>query len=458
MCSNSAAVICVHSRRVVILNKQRSCLERRRSLTSYAMAFSRGWTGSQRGYNGDIDHSSSSSSDDDDGPLCSAASSVDANSGKEATSTSSSIQFYKDVQPRRRRCYRHQPKKINRQTCITHPDIDLSLVSLLTSTEHERKQLKKLRRALQLNRRSDDTQPEYLHFSSFNASHGANCLQYINVIDDDSSSPSSSSSEGSITECGYPKGFSVASKNNRPLAVIDYGAVQFGQLGSILDSVYNMKTADDKLIGRKGIHREPPYVDCNGVKSNSFSPQQAVTAVSSRSSEVGTVIASLKNTSTGMKRKTRNEGTSSKKVKFTPISTDTTTLDDAVSFSPYARVLFTADSPQTVVHTNAAYGTLVKKGFAKPCAFGYTLSAFKESVKLNEDVATRIVSQELGLSTKNVTYQLFPIISSDERFCSFSQTNLSCCDLEKTVEEGIVNCARSHVSHYLLQIEPFKLG
>eukprot|EP00986_Skeletonema_menzelii_P005588 scaffold2084_cov155-Skeletonema_menzelii.AAC.9 len=450
------------------------------------MAFTRAvWlAGSKKGYYADIDNSSSSSSDDEAGS--SPSSETTTSSAATSTSCSSSLpsQFYEDVQPRHRRrhvrCHRHKFKNIIRQLRdAAHPDIDLSLVSLLTSKEHDRRQFKKLQKALQLHHRGGITLPERLQrYSSRRKTNNTSLQDNKNSIEDESFSSSSSESDRYCnnfikTEHEYSKALSKSPKNNRPIAVIDYDSAQFGQLGSVLDSIYKIggdEGANDKSK-RRIFGGDIFLVDSNDVKSAAnFSPQPALTVASSRSSDVAAVIASLKNPSADMKkRKANNEDRTAKKIKFHPAAvhkTDTTTLEDAVAFSPYARVLFTADFPQTVVHINAAYGTLVKKGFAEPCALGCPLTttniqrqSYEDSSKLNEETISKIVTNELGVTTKDINYQLFPIISGDESFCAYSRTRCS-HELGKTAEEeeGKDNQVHIHVSHYLLQIEPIALS
>ena len=492
------------------------------SLTTYfyynlnTMAFTQEMrtAGSKKGYYADIDNSSSSSSDDDASSsrsvkgycIPSSETTVSAAASTEGASSSSSSslpsQFYKDVQPRRRRqsrCQRHQQfkkfKNITRQTQqdATHPDIDLSLVSLLTSREHDRRQFKKLQKALRLHHRGNITLPERLqrHSSSHHKPKNTICHQVNkDAIEDESfssSSPSSSSESDRYcnniiqTEHEYSKALSKPPKNDRPIAVIDYGSVQFGQLGSVLDSIYKIGgveeggAADGDKNKRRSFGGDAFLVESHDVKSataNFSTPHQpALTVASSRSSDVAAVIASLKNPSADLKRKAHYEDCSSaKKIKFLPSTavvhhkTDTTTLEDAVAFSPYARVLFTADFPQTVVHINAAYCALVKKGFAKPCALGHPLTttnierrSYEDSSKLNGESAAKIVNNDLGISTKDINYQLFPIISGDDSFCDYSRTHCS-YELGDTAEEGEGDHVHRHVSHYLLQIEPVALS
>lgn len=340
--------------------------------------------GSRRGYYGDIDDSSSS---DDDGNFSSSGSSgstnrsFDSNDTVAAGNTESSsltFEFYKDVQPRRRQRRRrsrghpiNKARQKHQQTVIPHPDIDLSLVSLLTSTEHDRRQMKKLQRAaLRLHRMGRMTLPESLqrrYSSCLTANNATACHQgisYSNAIEDESysSSSSSSSSEGSDTkycnriirtEHEYSKALSSRSPKNRPLAVIDYGSVQFGQLGSVLDSIYKIGIDNDKKVddsSSRTIGKEVEtigLVDSNGavVKSTAVTTTTQspalMTVASSRSSEVAAVIASLKNPSANSaKRKAsdlKDRSGDVKKIKLLSRKIKLLSLEDAVAFSPYAR-------------------------------------------------------------------------------------------------------------------------
>ena len=496
--------------------------------------------GSRRGYYADIDNSSSSSSssssddDEDDYDVsCTGGSSsyYCCVSSSETTATTAAAEeassgFYKDIQPRHRRRRRrrlqghnrrspHGRKKIIRPTPppqnVIHPDIDLSLVSLLTSKEHDRRQFKKLQKALNLrnNRGGNLTLLPERGRNASSSSHQDN----KNAIEDESyssssSSPSSSSSSESDnrycnniikTEHEYSKALLSSPPPNRPIAVIDYGSVQFGQLGSVLDSIYKIGSDDNKNKSRNrrrfsigGDTTSSFLVDgsssndivvtsSSSTTSNNFSTTQpALTVASSRSSDVAAVIASLKNPSTDtMKRKANCEEDRSsvkKKIKFLPTpaaavhkttvaatTTTTTTLEDAVAFSPYARVLFTADLPQTVVHINAAYGALVKKGLANPCALGRPLKTTNSggtdsSFILDEETVSKIVTDHLGISTTDINYQVFPIISAgNESFCDYTRMTHRSYELGSTAtEEGKDDnhAPHRHVSHYLLQIEP----
>jgi hypothetical protein len=216
-----------------------------------------------------------------------------------------------------------------------------------------------------------------------------------------------------------------------------------------------------------------------------------MTVAGSRSSEVSAVIASLKNPTANntMKRKVNNnvdEDRTTDGVKKLKLASsrrpDSETsprgnllsLEDAVAFSPYARVLFTAEFPHTVVHVNAAYGTLVKKELASPCALGRLMttangignssSTHQEMSTLKEETVSKLITNHLGISKESISYHLFPVISDDKSFCNFvrsyqkhdySTHPFLKNEFGKTEEhEDRYSAKHSHVSHYLLQIEP----
>lgn len=379
--------------------------------------------GSRRGYNADVSDDSSFSSGEEvlekydyDFNNSRADKSISGTSSSSDDVLSlSPLQFYKNVRPRHRRqrgCRskgdhddnspsRSKPTSNHHQN-EDHPDIDLSLVSLLTSKEHDRKQMKKLQRTLQLHRHR-------YAFSLHNiaAAQGSIITGALRntLIEDESSSSSSSSScssssEGSDaktycnsitkTEQEYKKALSSSSSrsNNRPLAVIDYGSVQFGQLGSVLDSIYKIGVEKkNKVVGgddsccnsssrRRRRNDEILFLDdrrrrssneetaSSSTTTNNFDttcrqPQQRppsamMTVAGSRSSEVSAVIASLKNPTANntMKRKVNNnvdEDRTTDGVKKLKLASsrrpDSETsprgnllsLEDAVAFSPYAR-------------------------------------------------------------------------------------------------------------------------
>lgn len=147
-----------------------------------------------------------------------------------------------------------------------------------------------------------------------------------------------------------------------------------------------------------------------------------------------------------------------------------------LSISHTHRVLFTAEFPHTVVHVNAAYGTLVKKGLASPCALGRPMTTangignssstttHQEMSTLKEETVSKIITNHLGISKESISYHLFPVISDDKSFCNFvrsyqkhdySTHPFLKNEFGKTEEhEDRYSAKHSHVSHYLLQIEP----
>lgn len=127
-----------------------------------------------------------------------------------------------------------------------------------------------------------------------------------------------------------------------------------------------------------------------------------------------------------------------------------------------------------MVHVNAAYGTLVKKGLASPCALGRPMtttaniignssSTHQEMSNLKEETVSKIITNQLGISKESITYHLFPVISDDKSFCNFVRsyqkhdysTHHPFLENEfgKTEEhEDRYSAKHSYVSHYLLQI------
>lgn len=152
-------------------------------------------------------------------------------------------------------------------------------------------------------------------------------------------------------------------------------------------------------------------------------------------------------------------------------------LNNISSISPFHtphRVLFTAEFPHTVVHVNAAYGTLVKKELASPCALGRPMttangignssSTHQEMSTLKEETVSKLITNHLGISKESISYHLFPVISDDKSFCNFvrsyqkhdySTHPFLKNEFGKAEEhEDRYSAKHSHVSHYLLQIEP----
>lgn len=452
--------------------------------------------GSRKGYHADID-------------ALSACSGEDEVSATNATSTSSRrLRFYSHIRPRRREKNKSRNRTINRAThqpitsCI-HPDIDLSLVSLISSKE----------------------------FDSFGSSPAA-APSSPDIINDSTSDIRAGQVNDNIIK-NEKKYNSLAS--SRPLAVIDYGSIKLDMSGSLLDSIYkiggsgsgrstdllfggrcfslndgsksNMNNYDNKAVVKSQTRVDKPV----GMAAALLEP--AFTVASSRSSEVEAVIASLKNTPTAKrismscslegpehKRQKIAKSPSTKRVDNFP-----TTLEDSISFSPFARVLFCAQAPYNIVHTNAAYSTLVQKGLAKPCIVGESFASNDRHEVENSDAhISRIVDEHIGAlqleddrNSKENSDQsrkllsgfvglhhirILPVVSIDET-CSQTVRSYEKCHLQlrqmnsphdNNIMEGIPtrsygdampssqdlsstvdpNSCTQHISHYLLQIEP----
>lgn len=148
------------------------------------------------------------------------------------------------------------------------------------------------------------------------------------------------------------------------------------------------------------------------------------------------------------------------------------------------RVLFCAQTPYTVVHTNAAYTTLVQQGQAKQCAVGESFGSIKEhkAGESPEDYISRTVAHHVGeFHHKDSTLRnfsrpglvhIFPVLSNDETCSQLIRSYQSNCIQRQRMDnpelsgsmdttsstvgkEGpkMTSC-NQYVSHYLLQIEP----
>ena len=152
------------------------------------------------------------------------------------------------------------------------------------------------------------------------------------------------------------------------------------------------------------------------------------------------------------------------------------------------RVLFCAQAPYTIVHTNAAYSALVQQGLVKPCLVGDAFSSdVGDGVQSSEENISRIVANHM-ISLEHQDDQslkgprkmrsgfvhIFPVMSNDEAFSQFVRSYekhhlLSCKDTEVISRRGIPSPSHGmspsanhganlpftqYRSHYLLQIEP----
>ncbi|KAL7464088.1 hypothetical protein ACHAXS_004422 [Conticribra weissflogii] len=235
------------------------------------------------------------------------------------------IRFYVTIEPRRRGTKQKHGGPGNPETCESrkrrsrrgtrvssasagtgngrvHPDIDLSLVSLLSSQEHDRRQMRRVRIAM--NRgiipRDDafgglsglGTRESYCcaeDDSSTSVSSASSCLKSdsscLSRDDDDDddgnnieeedrfgtgrdhgSSANGNTKVDASTAVGkdggevlekskyFAKKSSSILTSSRPLAVIDYGSIQFGKLdmtGSLLDSIYQIGSG---YVGETSTH------------------------------------------------------------------------------------------------------------------------------------------------------------------------------------------------------------
>jgi hypothetical protein len=322
----------------------------------------------------------------------------------------------------------------------------------------------------------------------------------------------------------------------RPLAVIDYGSIELDMSGSMLDSIYNICGSDgrtrsagskDWIIGGRRFSCDPSCGDgtnddatvkahrgknlqCKGTTSESSAcaaiPQKSFTVATSRSIEVEAVIASLKQRPVVNRasssysqflledtmRKKRRIGTSSEMIsaETSAVFQSATTLEDAISFSPFARVLFCANAPYTVVHTNAAYSSLVQKGLAKQCVVGDPLSPGDICEgESSEQYIIRLVASHVGVFKQEeectpkppgfvgCQVHVYPVMSCDETcrpnegshedYCTSQDREFvaatSCSgNLISSLQGapysvksgGICADTSQYLSHYLLQIEP----
>ena len=148
------------------------------------------------------------------------------------------------------------------------------------------------------------------------------------------------------------------------------------------------------------------------------------------------------------------------------------------------RVLFCAQTPYTVVHTNAAYTTLVQQGQAKQCAVGEAFGSIKEqrAGESPEDYISRTVAHHVGAfhhrdsTLRNFSrpglVHIFPVLSNDETCSQLIRSYQSNCIQRQRMDNpelsGSMDTTSStvgkegpkmtsynqYVSHYLLQIEP----
>ena len=310
--------------------------------------------GSRRGYSADIEETKVDEEE--------AEEYYGSHNTTSANDNSAPYNFYSNIKPKRcsgRKDARQIPKKSS--STMMHPDIDnidLSLVALLSSKEldaqfHHNNGSATSRKSFT----SSSSSSEMDSNSSSNGDTSAKGRGYTKMINKDKKCPSAA----------------------RPFAVVDYGSVELNMEGSLLDSIYNIgasssRRSNDIMIGGRLFSA----VDNNNNDANSVSIQQQDNNNTSqarrdsdfsvskrRTPEVASVIASLKSTASTTKREraTRSSWLDNsdhptrsykKKQKMTTIQsqsaimknlgemptvdmTKSTTLEAAISFSPYAR-------------------------------------------------------------------------------------------------------------------------
>ena len=297
------------------IDKLTKTLYRRRQFIHCRNSYTKG---SKKGYYGDleVDGPSSSSDCDDESIAISSAS----------DSTKSQHNFYSNIKPKRH-CNR---KRQRLKPTLHHPDIDVSLVAILSSKEADR----------------------FINHYPF---HGQSILSKSSSSSD-CSGTSSDNTQDKITSCVHIK------KKANPIAVVDYGSIHLNMDGSLLDSIYNIgdgshgsssrNRSKDLLIGgrkfsalpKDNTSKEMSATDDDKASLNKTiqestsktdRPISVITGTlhHQRTNEVSNIITSLK-CNTDKKQKTC---TNEKERAAYIMSTTRTTLEDAISFSPFAR-------------------------------------------------------------------------------------------------------------------------
>ena len=311
--------------------------------------------GSRRGYSADIEETKVDEEEADEY--------YGSHNTTSSNDNSAPYNFYSNIKPKRcsgRKDARQLPKKSS--STMMHPDIDnidLSLVALLSSKELDAQ----------------------FHHNNGSATSRKSFTSSSSSSEIDSNS--SSNDDTSATGRGYTKNIINKDKKRpsaaRPFAVVDYGSVELNMEGSLLDSIYNIgasssRRSNDIMIGGRLFSA----VNNNNNDTNGISIQQQDNSCSSqarrdsdfsvlkrRTPEVASVIASLKSTASTTKRERATRSSLldnsdhtprsyKKKQKMTAIQsqsaimkslggmptvdmTKSTTLEAAISFSPYAR-------------------------------------------------------------------------------------------------------------------------
>lgn len=272
-------------------------------------------SGSRKGYSADIDDTPACPCEDE--TFCGGAdtNNIDRN------------RFYSDIAPRRR------SRKVVRSPMASsmHPDIDVSLVSLITSTELDQ------RFGFNHNRLRPAHRPASLASSPSSSE-----------LNDDECSSSDSNADIRKREA-----------SDQPLAVVECGSIELNMSASLLDSIYKIGGGERGSMRIRGRQLSPSGKPKSNSKklhlqdntANRRSPAQPCTVSNSRSAEVAAVIASLKNVG----RKKRSSSIDAEKAQeprkkqrlskeatgatfgIPKFDKATTTLEASISFSPRAR-------------------------------------------------------------------------------------------------------------------------
>jgi len=287
--------------------------------------------GSKRGYYGDLEVDGPCQSSDDD-------KSIAISSTRDSAKTQHN--FYSNIKPKRSCCKRKRQRS-QTTSSTSHPDIDVSLVAILSSKEADQ-------------------------FNHHHTYHGQSIL---------SKSSSSSSSDCSDTSSDYTQhkiisscdqtqdkitSFEHIKKKANPIAVVDYGSIHLNMDGSLLDSIYNISNSShggsnrsrskDLLIGGRKFTALPKdnsiitgmsAIDDDKASLNKEMEDSSIktdrpisvitgSALHQRTNGVSAIIASLKG------NKKEKTCTKEQRDVYT-MSTTRTILEDAISFSPFAR-------------------------------------------------------------------------------------------------------------------------
>jgi len=281
--------------------------------------------GSKRGYYGDleVDGPTSSSDCEEYGDESIAISSA-------RDSAKSKHNFYSNIKPKRS-CNR---KRQRLKPTLHHPDIDVSLVAILSSKEADQ-------------------------FNHFHPYHGQSILSNSgSSSSSDCGGTSSDNTQEKITSCEHIK------KKARPLAIVDYGSIHLNMDGSLLDSIYNIgdgshgggstrSRSKDLLIGGRKYSALPKDNINKGMSAiedddkaslnkemedSSIKTDRPISVITGstlhqRTNGVSAIIASLKG---NKKEKTCTNYEDEERATYI-MSITRTTLEDAISFSPFAR-------------------------------------------------------------------------------------------------------------------------